>query len=124
MDSLMKKLISLLLMMALMVSVAGAEHLSGGWIPSADPEVTEELKALFDKGTESLTGIDYHPIAYLGSQIVAGTNHAFLCQAVTAYPGSLEMEPAYAMVYLYEDLSGNVSNLSIADFDIGSLCTY
>ena len=64
------------------------------------------------------------PVAYLGSQVVAGTNHAFLCQAVTAYPGSLETAPAYAMVYLYEDLSGNVSILSIGDFDIGSLCTY
>ena len=120
----MKKLISLLLMMILMVSVAGAEHLSGGWTPSADPEVTEELKALFDKGTETLTGMSYNPVAYLGSQVVAGTNHAFLCQAVTAYPGSLDTEPAYAIVYLYEDLSGNVSILCIADFDIGSLCTY
>ena len=86
--------------------------------------MTEELKALFSRGTEALTGADYIPVAYLGSQVVAGTNHAFLCQAVTAYPGTLDAEPAYAMVYLYEDLSGQVSILSIADFDIGSLCTY
>ena len=121
----MKKLIALILMILTLASAAAADApLSGGWTPSADPAVTEELQALFDKGTEALTGISYLPVAYLGSQVVAGTNHAFLCRAVTAYPGSLEMAPAYAMVYLYEDLSGHVSILSIADFEIGSLCTY
>ena len=123
----MKKLIALLLMVLVLFSVASAEYVppvTGGWAPSADPAVTEELKTLFEKGTETLTGASYVPVAYLGSQVVAGTNHAFLCQAVTAYPGSLETAPAYAMVYLYEDLSGNVSILSIGDFDIGSLCTY
>ena len=121
----MKKLIALILVFLMMISAAAAEGpLSGGWAPSADPTVTDELKALFDQGTETLTGVSYIPVAYLGSQVVAGTNHAFLCQAVTAYPGALETEPGYAMVYLYQDLSGNVSILSIADFDVGSLCTY
>ena len=122
----MKKLIALLLtvLMIATAAAAAAEPLCGGWTPSADPAVTEELMALFEKGTEALTGVSYIPVAYLGSQVVAGTNHAFLCRAVTAYPGSLETEPAYAMVYLYEDLSGNVSILSIADFDVGSLCEY
>lgn len=121
----MKKLMVLILALLMMVSAAGAEELlTGGWTPSADPTVTEEQQAIFEKGTETLTGISYIPVVYLGSQVVAGTNHAFLCQAVTAYPGSLEISPAYAIVYLYEDLSGQVSILSIADFDIGSLCTY
>ena len=121
----MKKLIALILCVLMLASAAAAEgNLCGGWTPSADPEVTEDLRALFEKGTETLTGISYIPVVYLGSQVVAGTNHAFLCQAVTAYPGAIETEPAYAVVYLYEDLDGSVSILSIADFDIGSLCTY
>ena len=121
----MKKLIALTLALLMIIPAAlAAESLAGGWTPSADPAVTEELKALFDKGTETLTGISYIPVAYLGSQIVAGTNHAFLCQAVTAYPGSIETAPYYVMVYLYEDLSGNVSMLSAAEFNIGSLCEY
>ena len=120
-----KKLIALTLALLMLIPAAFADPvMAGGWTPSADPAVTEELQALFDKGTETLTGVSYIPVAYLGSQVVAGTNHAFLFQAVTAYPGSLETAPAYAMVYLYEDLSGNVSILSIAEFDIGSLCTY
>ena len=120
----MKKLIALTLALLALFTAASAEPLTGGWTPSEDPAVTEELKALFDKGTETLTGVSYLPVAYLGSQVVAGTNHAFLCRAVTAYPGALETAPAYAMVYLYQDLGGQVSILSIADFDIGALCRY
>ncbi len=96
----------------------------GGWTPSEDSSVTEERKVIFDKGTATLTGASYKPVAYLGSQVVAGTNHAFLCRRTTAYPGSLDAAPAYAVVYLYQDLQGNVSILSIGDFDIGSLNTY
>ena len=96
----------------------------GGWTPAADFAVTEERAAVFAKGTETLTGARYIPVAYLGSQVVAGTNHAFLCQTAAAYPGSLETAPAFAVVYLYEDLQGNVTLLNAADFEIGSLCTY
>ena len=121
----MKRLIALTLALLLLASAAFAEGpLAGGWTPSEDPAVTEELKEIFERGTAALAGASYIPVAYLGSQVVAGTNYAFLCQAVTAYPGSLDTPPAYAMVYLYRDLSGNVSVLSIADFDIGSLCEY
>ncbi len=99
----------------------GALPLTGGWTPAADPDVTEELRALFDQAMEGLVGVNYLPVAYLGSQIVAGVNHAFLCQAVTVYPNA---QPRWTIVYLYQDLSGQASILNIADFDIGSLCTY
>ena len=88
----MKKIVALLLAVLTALTLftaASAQTLCGGWPPSEDPAVTEELKALFDKGTETLTGVSYLPVAYLGSQVVAGTNHAFLCKAVTAYPGAL-----------------------------------
>ena len=95
--------------------------LSGGWTPAADPTVTDDLKALFDKGLNGLLGVNYAPVCYLGSQVVAGANHAFLCQATVVYPNA---QPYFVIVYLYEDLQGNVSILNIADFDVGSLCTY
>ena len=120
----MKKLIALTLALLLLASAACAEKPAGGWTPAEAPAVTEELKDLFAQGTAVITGVSYVPVADLGSQVVAGTNHAFLCQAVTAYPGSLDTPPAWAIVYLYRDLSGNVSILSIADFDIGTLCAY
>lgn len=48
------------------------EPMTGGWTSSADPKVTDELRAFFEAGTDTLTGISYVPIAYLGSQVVAG----------------------------------------------------
>ena len=95
----------------------------GGWTPASDTTITEERKALFEKGVSTMCGGTAVPIAYLGSQVVAGTNHVFLCQSATAYP-EMDVEPAFVLVYLYEDLQGDVSILNIADFDIGALCTY
>ena len=119
----MRKILAMILVLALALGLTCAcgEGLAGGWTPSDDPAVTEELKELFDKGTETLTGVAYLPVAYLGSQVVAGTNHAFLCQAVTVVPGAV---PRWTVVFLYEDLQGNVSLMNIADFDFGALCTY
>ena len=57
------------------------EALSGGWEAAQDNEITAERKAIFDKATETLTGATYTPVTYLGSQVVAGTNHAFLCKS-------------------------------------------
>ena len=123
----MKKIISLVLAALLLVSTlpmvpALADGtLSGGWTPAGDPAITEEIRALFDQAMEGLVGVNYVPVAYLGSQVVAGTNHAILCQATVVYPGA---QPKWTIVYLYEDLTGHVEILSIADFDFGSLCTY
>ncbi len=93
----------------------------GGWTPAEDSAVTEERQAILDKGLEGLIGASYTPVAYLGSQVVAGTTHAFRCQTAAIVPDAV---PHWTIVYLYEDLEGNVSILNIADFDIGALCTY
>ncbi len=97
------------------VEAAQAETMTGGWTPAADCAVTEARKAIFDKGMAILVGVDYTPVAYLGSQVVAGTNHAFLVKGSVVVP---EAPVSYALVYLYEDLSGNVKVLSIADLPI------
>ncbi|MBR7040542.1 MAG: hypothetical protein IKI24_01730 [Clostridia bacterium] len=118
----MKKIICVVLAVMLIASLAIAEGLMvGGWTHSQSPEITEENKALFDKGMEKLLGVDYEPVAYLGSQIVAGTNHCFLAQATVVAP---DAQPAYKLVYLYENLEGEVEVLSIVDFDFGALCEY
>ena len=119
----MKKIavILLALMLVLPVAVHADEPLVGGWAPAEDYTVTEERQALFEKGLEGLLGVNYVPVAYLGSQVVAGTNHVFLCQATVVYP---DAQPYYVLIYLYEDLQGQVTVLNIADLDIGALCTY
>ncbi len=80
----------------------------GGWTPAEDFSVTDERRAIFDKGMAVLLGVDYEPLAYLGSQVVAGTNHCFLSK------GSNRLE----LVYLYEDLQGSVQLMNIARLPI------
>ena len=43
------------------------EPLAGGWTPAENfGELTEERLAVFRKGMETLLGVDYVPLAYLG----------------------------------------------------------
>lgn len=78
--------------------------LDGGWTKSESPEITDEFMAVFEKATETLTGMKYKPVAYIASQKVAGTNHLVLCRATATVPGA---ETYYALVVIYEDLYGN-----------------
>lgn len=90
------------------------EPVDGGWGAAADPAVTDEVRALFDKALEGLVGVNYVPVAYLGSQVVAGYNHAILCQATAVYPGAA---PRWVILYLFEDLDGGVKIMDIADLN-------
>ena len=126
----MKKLAAVLL--ALMAAVtlactAAAETpaekgaMTGGWQSAEHPEMTEEIRDIFEKGTEKLIGVNYVPVACLGTQVVAGTNYAVLCQGTAVYP---DAKPEWKVVFLYKALDGTVTVLNIADFDYGALCTY
>ena len=121
----MKKMIVLLLAFMVVfsaVSVATAEGmLSGGWAAADDPTVTQERSELFEKALGGMVGVDYTPVAYLGSQVVAGTNHCFLCLSRVVIPDAI---PKYVLVFIYEDLKGNAEVMNFADFDFGSFCTY
>ena len=98
-----------------------SEAMTGGWSHSDSSEVTDELRKVFDKAFDGFTGSRVTPVAYLGSQVVAGLNHCFLCQSTDAYPGA---QPRYVLVYIYEGLDGNAELMNIADLDIGSFCEY
>ena len=90
-------------------------NIAGGWQASESPEITSKLRAVFDKALDGLVGVGYEPIAYLGSQIVAGTNHAFFCKAQVVYPNSL---PYFAIVYIYENLDGKAEITDIASMTV------
>lgn len=90
-------------------------NIAGGWQASESPEITSELRAVFDKALDGFVGVGYEPIAYLGRQIVAGTNHAFFCRAQVIYPNSL---PYFAIVYIYEDLDGKAEIADIASMTV------
>lgn len=97
---------------------AGIPGLAGGWTVAEDTAVTEEISTMLWQGLDSYqTGIitvSYTPVAYLGSQVVAGTNHAVLCRSQ-----EINHPAVWAIVYLYADLEGNVSVLDITELPLG-----
>ncbi len=120
----MKKIIAVLLSVVLVLaSVAvlsacskkddgGETPIDGGWSSADATEITDEVRALFDK--LEIDGATYTPIAYLGSQVVAGTNHRVLCAVTPAVP---DAKSTYAVVTLYEDLEGNVELTEVLGSD-------
>ena len=84
----------------------------GGWeIGSYD--INGNNEPVFTAATEDLTDVTLTPALYLGSQLVAGTNHCFLAHA--ADPDGLTY---WAAVYIYEDLSGNCELTKLVPIDI------
>ncbi len=90
------------------------EVLPGGWQEPESLEVPEEVQALFDKALEEIDGAEYQTIAYLGSQVVAGTNHAILCSIT---PVTQNPVGTYAIVTLYQDPEGGATITEIRNSD-------
>ncbi len=91
---------------------------AGGWKLTEDGALTEEAQSAFDKAMEGFVGVNYTPLALLGTQLVSGTNYCFLCRGTVVYPGA---QPYCALVYIYEDLQGAASITEIAPLDIAAL---
>ena len=93
------------------------ENLAGGWSLPADlapAALPEEVQKAFDTALAGFAGVGYSPIAYLGSQVVAGANYAILCNATTV---TAEPQSALAVVVVYADLEGGAQITSVAGFD-------
>ena len=112
----MKKITALLLCVAIMAAIFAAcgdsrkkesaqddNDVDGGIEPAVSPVVPDDVKALLDKALEKMTGAEYTPVAYLGSQVVAGMNHFILCRTSQA---TQDADEYYSIVTLYADLEG------------------
>ena len=100
-------------------SADGSAPMMGGWSYSESTDITEERRNVMYKATETLTGEAYEAIAYVGSQVVAGTNHAFLCKTMPSVSG-LETPASIIIVYVYEDLQGNCEITDTTDVKLGA----
>ena len=96
---------------------AGDGMVVGGWAYADSAEITDDIRAVVDKASETLTGAAYVPVAYMGSQVVAGTNHAIFCKIVPSTAGGND-DATFAIVYIYEDLQGNCEITETSDVDI------
>ena len=96
-----------------------AEAVTGGW-EMHDNEASvlpENVQTAFDKAVEIFTGSELKPVAYVASQVVAGTNYMILCEATTTTE-----TPAisYQMVIVYSDTDGNAEIKQIKEFDLAA----
>ena len=95
--------------------------IDGGWGDSQSVSVSDDVKAMFTKMNETLAGAQYEPIAYLSSQVVAGTNHLVLCKETATVPNAAT---TYAIVTVYEDLDGNAEITSIQNSEVAAPAPY
>lgn len=81
--------------------------LAGGYTDAESPVVTDEIRMLVEKASAGIEGIPFTPVAYVASQVVAGTNHLILCTNPVA-------SNRYTLVTIYEDLNGNANITAVA----------
>ena len=93
--------------------VEGLSPLAGGWTVADSPVITDEVKAMMEKISAQYEGISYVPVAYISSQVVAGTNHSILCK--TLVDG--EESGTWSIAVVYEDLEGNVELMNMMESD-------
>lgn len=98
----------------------GDQLIVGGWTVQTEvtTSLTDDQRAVFDKGIQGLVGVEYEPVAELATQLVAGTNHAFLCKGKTVTAEPVE---GWYVVTIYEDLEGNATVSIISAIDITKL---
>lgn len=105
-------------------NIGGEEELAGGYTVNGEiPEakLPENVKTAYDKATafdkaiKEMAGVTYTPVAYLGSQVVAGSNYAILC---TAKPDGQDAKASLKVVVIYNDVSGDANVLRINDFKL------
>ena len=94
-----------------------AGEITGGWTKADSPIITDEIAELLKKATEGLTGAEYTPVAYVASQVVAGTNHCILCKVTPVVP---DAQSEYALVYIYEDLEGSAEITDVTETEISA----
>ena len=83
-----------------------------GWELNTDVTNTlmRDEEEVFKKATANYSEMTLESIGYLGSQVVAGTNHMFLCKATK------EGHTTFKVVVVYEDLNGNAEVKQVNDF--------
>lgn len=100
----------------------GDEELDGGWTVNAEasPALTDEEAEVFAKASEGYAGVGFEPVAVLATQVVAGTNYAYLCSSTTV---TAEPQTSWTVVVVYHDLEGNASITNATKINLASLKT-
>ena len=91
--------------------------IAGGWTVNDSYNVllADDEEKIFEQAMEGLVGVGYTPIQVIATQLVSGTNYAYLASGttVTANP-----ETNYYVIVIYNSLDGNVEITSIKQIEI------
>ena len=93
------------------------DQMVGGWHPPEyiEPaEMPDDVTKAFNSAFEGYTGSDVDPLAFVGSQVVSGSNYAILCKFTTVTEDPIS---SIGIVTIYVDTEGNASILHIEDID-------
>ena len=92
------------------------EQVVGGWTAydGTTSSVADEERDIFDQAVATLEGVRYEPVRVLATQVVSGTNYAFLARGTS----TAEPTTSWYVVVAYRDLSGNVSCTSVKPIDL------
>ena len=113
----MKKTLAFLLSLCMMLSLVPAPVFADeaeGAQPEQTVVIPQEAKDVFDKAAGNLDGNELEPMALLGTQVVAGTNYAFLCFSTLQTEETIN---GIQVVTVYEDLDGNAEITNICTVD-------
>ncbi|MCQ2511272.1 MAG: hypothetical protein MJ116_12525 [Lachnospiraceae bacterium] len=93
-------------------SAATEEAVAGGTENAVNEKASlpDDLQQVFDDAAGQFNGLSQQAVAYLGSQVVAGVNHAFLTQ-------DIDGDHNFHVMIAYVDLEGNVELKSVSDVD-------
>lgn len=91
------------------------EAVVGGWSVAEESEINDDIKNTFYQAMdkyqdEEIITVSYDPVTYLGSQVVAGLNHAILCKCSEINKGT-----KWVIVYIYENLDGDAEVTDVID---------
>ena len=98
--------------------ILGSSSAIGGFTVntgSADLDKNPEVKAAFEKAAGGLMGVEYVPVAYLGSQLVSGRNYLILCESTVVVPGA---KTSLSLVTVYADLNGNAEITAVKPLEL------
>ena len=100
----------------------GAEGQTGGWTVNEDYNnmMAEEDQTRFASAMEGLVGVGYTPIQVIATQVVNGTNYAYLASGTTV---TAEPVTGYYIVNVNQSSSGEISVVNIAEIDIADVKT-
>lgn len=117
MKKLVSALLSLVLVLSLSAALASEGMMTGGWeiVPAEGAVLPDEAVAALEKALEKMDGASYVPVTLMATQIVAGTNYCILCQVTPVVP---DAKPAWALVYVYADLEGNAEIMNVYELYI------